>query len=141
MTIVAWQGQGKKYSEAADNSDWKVGIRALCALHRSYCNLERWRDWMPYARSFIVHFERGQPFAVSRAGLARLKEFLGEKALTRGKAFYSLRLRLFGLLRAYSVVSRASRSVGPAFLFTICRELSKARRLGIIAIDEDAAAT
>ena len=81
---VALASQGKKYLKQQTISGLEASLdpRNFVRIHRSYLvNLERVTRLEPYGKdSHIAILNDGSRLPVSRAGLARLKEFLGEKA-------------------------------------------------------------
>ena len=81
---VALASQGKKYLKQQTISGLETSLdpRSFVRIHRSYLvNLERVTRLEPYGKdSHIAILSDGSRLPVSRAGLARLKEFLGEKA-------------------------------------------------------------
>ena len=81
---VALASQGKKYLKQQTISGLEASLdpRNFVRVHRSYLvNLERVARLEPYGKdSHVVILSEGSRLPVSRAGLARLKEFLGEKA-------------------------------------------------------------
>ncbi len=81
---VGLASQGKKYLKQQTISSLEASLdpRIFVRVHRSYLvNLERVSRLEPYGKdSHIAVLSDGSRLPVSRAGLARLKEFLGEKA-------------------------------------------------------------
>ena len=81
---VALASQGKKYLKQQTISSLEASLdpRSFVRVHRSYLvNLERVTRLEPYGKdSHVVILSDGTRLPVSRAGLARLKDFLGEKA-------------------------------------------------------------
>jgi two-component system LytT family response regulator len=81
---VALVSQGKKYLKQQTISSFEASLdpRNFVRVHRSYVvNLERVTRLEPYGKdSHIAILHDGSRLPVSRAGLARLKEFLGEKS-------------------------------------------------------------
>jgi len=81
---VAMASQGKKYlkQQTISNLESSLDPKNFVRIHRSYLvNLERVARLEPYGKdSHIAILHDGARLPVSRAGLARLKEFLGEKA-------------------------------------------------------------
>ncbi len=81
---VSLATQGKKYLKQQTISGLQASLdpRNFVRVHRSYLvNLERVARLEPYGKdSHLVILSEGSRLPVSRAGLARLKEFLGEKA-------------------------------------------------------------
>ncbi|HET8827219.1 MAG TPA: LytTR family DNA-binding domain-containing protein [Terriglobales bacterium] len=81
---VALASQGKKYLKQQTISSLEASLdpRNFVRVHRSYVvNLERVSRLEPYGKdSHIAILSDGSRLPVSRAGLTRLKEFLGEKA-------------------------------------------------------------
>ena len=81
---VALASQGKKYLKQQTISSLETSLDPRCfvRVHRSYLvNLERVTRLEPYGKdSHVVILSDGSRLPVSRAGLARLKDFLGEKA-------------------------------------------------------------
>ncbi len=81
---VALASQGKKYLKQQTISSLEASLdpRSFVRVHRSYLvNLERVTRLEPYGKdSHVVILSDGSRLPVSRAGLARLKDFLGEKA-------------------------------------------------------------
>jgi two-component system LytT family response regulator len=81
---VALASQGKKYLKQQTISSLEASLdpRNFVRVHRSFLvNLERVARLEPYGKdSHVVILSDGARLPVSRAGLARLKEFLGEKA-------------------------------------------------------------
>jgi two-component system, LytTR family, response regulator len=81
---VALASQGKKYLKQQTLSSLEASLdpRNFVRVHRSYLvNLERVARLEPYGKdSHVAILNDGSRLPVSRAGLARLKEFLGEKA-------------------------------------------------------------
>ena len=75
--------QGKKYLKQQTISSLEASLdpKTFVRVHRSYLvNLERVSRLEPYGKdSHIAILSDGSRLPVSRAGLARLKEFLGEK--------------------------------------------------------------
>ena len=67
--------------EAISGLEASLDPRNFVRVHRSYLvNLERVARLEPYGKdSHLVILSEGSRLPVSRAGLARLKEFLGEK--------------------------------------------------------------
>ena len=80
---VALASQGKKYLKQQTISSLEASLdpRNFVRVHRSYLvNLERVARLEPYGKdSHVAILSEGSRLPVSRAGLARLKEFLGEK--------------------------------------------------------------
>ncbi len=80
---VALASQGKKYLKQQTISSLEASLdpRNFVRVHRSYLvNLERVARLEPYGKdSHVVILSEGSRLPVSRAGLVRLKEFLGEK--------------------------------------------------------------
>jgi two-component system LytT family response regulator len=80
---VALASQGKKYLKQQTISSLEASLdpTTFVRVHRSYLvNLERVSRLEPYGKdSHIAILSDGSRLPVSRAGLARLKEFLGEK--------------------------------------------------------------
>ena len=80
---VALASQGKKYLKQQTISSLEAALdpRNFVRIHRSYLvNLERVTRLEPYGKdSHVAILGDGSRLPVSRAGLARLKEFLGEK--------------------------------------------------------------
>jgi two-component system LytT family response regulator len=80
---VALASQGKKYLKQQTISSLEASLdpQNFVRVHRSYIvNLERVTRLEPYGKdSHVVILSDGSRLPVSRAGLARLKEFLGEK--------------------------------------------------------------
>ncbi|HWH61452.1 MAG TPA: LytTR family DNA-binding domain-containing protein [Terriglobales bacterium] len=81
---VALASQGKKYLKQQTISSLEASLdpKNFVRVHRSYLvNLERVSRLEPYGKdSHIAILSDGSRLPVSRAGLTRLKEFLGEKA-------------------------------------------------------------
>lgn len=81
---VALASQGKKYLKQQTISSLEASLdpRSFVRVHRSYLvNLERVTRLEPYGKdSHVAILGDGSRLPVSRAGLARLKEFLGERA-------------------------------------------------------------
>lgn len=81
---VALASQGKKYlkQQTISNLESSLDPKNFVRIHRSYLvNLERVARLEPYGKdSHIAILHDGARLPVSRTGLARLKEFLGEKA-------------------------------------------------------------
>ena len=81
---VALASQGKKYLKQQTISSLEASLdpRYFVRVHRSYLvNLERVTRLEPYGKdSHVLIVSDGSRLPVSRAGLARLKDFLGEKA-------------------------------------------------------------
>ena len=81
---VALASQGKKYLKQQTISSLEASLDPRCfvRVHRSYLvNLERVTRLEPYGKdSHLLILSDGSRLPVSRAGLARLKDFLGEKA-------------------------------------------------------------
>ncbi len=80
---VSLASQGKKYfkQQTISNLESSLDPKNFVRIHRSYLvNLERVARLEPYGKdSHIAILHDGTRLPVSRAGLARLKEFLGEK--------------------------------------------------------------
>jgi two-component system, LytTR family, response regulator len=80
---VALASQGKKYlkQQTISNLESSLDPKNFVRIHRSYLvNFERVARLEPYGKdSHIAILHDGARLPVSRAGLARLKEFLGEK--------------------------------------------------------------
>jgi len=80
---VALASQGKKYLKQQTISSLEASLdpRNFVRIHRSYLvNLERVTRLEPYGKdSHVAILGDGSRLPVSRAGLTRLKEFLGEK--------------------------------------------------------------
>jgi two-component system LytT family response regulator len=80
---VCLASQGKKYLKQQTISSLENSLdpKTFVRIHRSYVvNLERVARLEPYGKdSHIAILHDGVRLPVSRAGLARLKEFLGEK--------------------------------------------------------------
>ena len=80
---VALASQGKKYLKQQTISSLEASLdpRNFVRVHRSYLvNLERVTRLEPYGKdSHIAILSDGSRLPVSRTGLTRLKEFLGEK--------------------------------------------------------------
>jgi two-component system LytT family response regulator len=80
---IGLASQGKKYlkQQTISNLESSLDPRNFVRIHRSYLvNLERVTRLEPYGRdSHVVILSDGSRLPVSRAGLLRLKEFLGEK--------------------------------------------------------------
>jgi len=81
---VALASQGKKYLKQQTISSLEASLdpKNFVRVHRSYLvNLERVSRLEPYGKdSHIAILSDGSRLPVSRSGLTRLKEFLGEKA-------------------------------------------------------------
>jgi two-component system LytT family response regulator len=81
---VALASDGKKYLKQQTISTLEASLdpKNFVRVHRSYLvNLERVSRLEPYGKdSHIAILSDGSRLPVSRAGLMRLKEFLGEKA-------------------------------------------------------------
>jgi len=81
---VALASQGKKYLKQQTISSLEASLdpKNFVRVHRSYLvNLERVSRLEPYGKdSHIAILSDSSRLPVSRAGLTRLKEFLGEKA-------------------------------------------------------------
>ena len=81
---VALASQGKKYlkQQTISNLETSLDPKSFVRIHRSYLvNLERVARLEPYAKdSHVLILNDGTRLPVSRSGLGRLKEFLGEKA-------------------------------------------------------------
>jgi two-component system, LytTR family, response regulator len=80
---VALASQGKKYLKQQTISSLEASLdpRNFVRIHRSYLvNLERVTRLEPYGKdSHVAILGDGSRLPVSKAGLSRLKEFLGEK--------------------------------------------------------------
>ena len=80
---VSLVSQGKKYlkQQTISNLESSLDPKNFVRIHRSYLvNLESVARLEPYGKdSHIAILHDGARLPVSRAGLARLKEFLGEK--------------------------------------------------------------
>jgi two-component system LytT family response regulator len=80
---VALASQGKKYLKQQTISSLEASLdpRNFVRVHRSYLlNLERVTRLEPYGKdSHVAILNDGTRLPVSRAGLARLKEFLGQR--------------------------------------------------------------
>ena len=81
---IALASQGKKYLKQQTISSLEASLdpKNFVRVHRSYLvNLERVTRLEPYTKdSHVVILHDGSRLPVSRTGLDRLKEFLGEKA-------------------------------------------------------------
>jgi len=81
---VALASQGKKYlkQQTISNLESSLNPQNFVRIHRSYLvNLERVARLEPFGKdSHIAILHDGARLPVSRAGLARLKEFLGDKS-------------------------------------------------------------
>lgn len=81
---VALASQGKKYLKQQTISGLEASLdpKNFVRIHRSYLlNLERVTRLEPYAKdSHVAILQDGARLPVSRAGLARLKELLGQQA-------------------------------------------------------------
>jgi two-component system, LytTR family, response regulator len=80
---IALASQGKKYLKQQTISSLQASLdpKSFLRIHRSYlANLERVTRLEPYGKdTHVVILSDGAKLPVSRAGYARLKEFLGEK--------------------------------------------------------------
>jgi two-component system, LytTR family, response regulator len=80
---IALASQGKKYLKQQTISGLESSLdpKSFVRIHRSYLvNLERVSRLEPYGKdTHILILNDGARLPVSRAGLTRLKEFLGEK--------------------------------------------------------------
>jgi len=80
---VSLASQGKRYlkQQTISNLESSLDPKSFVRIHRSYLvNLERVARLEPYGKdSHIAILHDGARLPVSRAGLARMKEFLGEK--------------------------------------------------------------
>jgi len=81
---IALASQGKKYLKQQTISSLEASLdpRNFVRIHRSYLvNLERVTRLEPYGKdTHVVILSDGSRLPVSRAGFARLKDFLGEQA-------------------------------------------------------------